>query len=735
MKVLSPSMYRVAALVCSSLALSACQSEGTPGNPSPPTNPGTTAPPSDGVLSSYFVESFAAFESAAQNLRDSVYTYTRQNTSLNWPVDNDGDGVADDTLSTTTYPFASSRIEYAHAAGLTGKGSTIGVIDTGFLTSHDAFSGKTITVAAYANATKVPYGTNSDTHSHGTGVASIAAGNAVDMIGVAPEANLVLGSFDTDQSMAAATRAAISSQAVALNNSWGYLDAPANQAEFDWFKGTNPDFYDALQDYVFGDGDWSGGVVVVALDNDENSPSADILAGLPAVDPSLEGGWLAVGNADADWDTAGINGSSKITGATRLSSECHEAAQWCLVAEGIWDFATIPYDAEVGSTATNGYAYGIGTSFAAPMVSGALALLQEAFPDLTPHDLRLRLLASADNSWFAHEGTLEIADGFEHGYNSEFGHGFLDLRAALLPIGDPKTTLSDGSKLEVKSATMVSGGASGDRFAEALRGVEAVVTDALSADFAVDARTLVATSPTSIGRRHKTLTRSNDLTATGVMNEMSGVRIDVDNPDFELAVLATEAGTDTPAATFGKQFRFDGGSAYIGGSIARDAGQLFPRAVDGALTTATGIQLGFTADIADGTNFFASAEVGRAEIAKGGGFRTHGVRYSSSRLGVSTRKVFSNDDMLSVSLARPVAITEGQAEFMFPIARSNGSLDYDPMNISLVPDEREIDLVIQYRKPLGRNVALTVDLTGAQNFGHSAGVGLGSASIGIEMRF
>ena len=67
-------------------------------------------------------------------------------------------------------------------------------------------------------------------------------------------------------------------------------------------------------------------------------------------------------------------------------------------------------------------------------MSGAVALLSEAFPNHTPAQLQDRILASANNDFFTATGTTSFINGITHGYNSEFGHGLLDLATALGPI-------------------------------------------------------------------------------------------------------------------------------------------------------------------------------------------------------------------------------------------------------------------------------------------------------------
>ena len=57
-----------------------------------------------------------------------------------------------------------------------------------------------------------------------------------------------------------------------------------------------------------------------------------------------------------------------------------------------------------GTSEYNSSRISYGSSWSAPMVSGGVALMAQAFPNHTPEQLVDRILASANNVWFTPEG-------------------------------------------------------------------------------------------------------------------------------------------------------------------------------------------------------------------------------------------------------------------------------------------------------------------------------------------
>ncbi|MFV2038445.1 MAG: S8 family serine peptidase, partial [Paracoccaceae bacterium] len=217
------------------------------------------------ALTAFFVADFAALEAPAAVLRDTDPRYLAQ--QFEWSL-----GGSSTTFE--SYSLANARVEYAHAAGLTGSGQLIAIVDTGFRLDHDEFVGKSITLA------NAPYAPGVD--DHGTSVASVAAGaaNSGEIIGVAPGADLLLGSFDTLASMAAATQQAVTLGAIVQNNSWGY-DLPATNSSFQSVFGgsSGTSYLNALKLLA------QNAVIVFSASNNPAAASADIMTALPVLVP------------------------------------------------------------------------------------------------------------------------------------------------------------------------------------------------------------------------------------------------------------------------------------------------------------------------------------------------------------------------------------------------------------------------------------------------------------------
>ncbi len=687
------------ALAALPLILAGCQSD-----------TGTLSTGGSTLLSRGFVRSFASHEGAALSLITSA-RYAIQH--LTWYVDRNGNGIADPGEPVhDTFPLRSSGIHYAHAVDLWGRGQRIAIADAGFRTSHEVFRGKSL----FLPSTPLPV------DDHGTAVASVAAGNSPTMIGVAPRADLVLGSFASWADLTDITDRARALGAVAFSNSWG-VPEKATAANYALLVNdpAGSAWLDSLRAYT------ADGVVVFAVANDPTVTTSGLLEALPKFAPSLETGWLAVANGEATV----VNGT--ITAGRLVSAGCLDAAPWCLTAEGAWHAANAASDTSYALTA--------GTSFAAPMVAGALALLAEAFPDLTSNELRIRLLAAADNSFagFTADGTVELVPGFRHSYSRKFGHGFLDVKAALLPIGPTTLSLPGGTVLPFDIPLARAGRGTGNALTRALAGKVLPYRDIFGAVFAIDAdRRIVPPAVPPLGAELLDEWR-NAPRPSALLGRVfpARTRLGLRMPDLTFSIAPAPQGVQSHGALPSIAFSFErpfGGSRLVAGlAFGEDATGLLPGWATGeagrlglftlALRKPLSRGWALTAEglIGGGTTHFAGP--GGPALLAGAALRL--VRDDIARHG----------DRLALGLEMPAAVVTGSASIALPVLGANGQIDLLREKVSLVPETREMRLSLRYDRPLARPFSLTLAASHAFNRGNVAGARDTAFLIGFDARF
>ena len=323
--------------------------------------------------------------------------------------------------STTPQPamdahLALTNAKAAQAAGFTGAGIRIGIVDSGVMRNHPTLAGRVVGNFSYVDSRKNNLAID-DVVGHGTTVAQLAAGAAAGSWpgGIAPGAQVVSARIINDErpkddgsgqgnevtgalGMASIHDDLIRAGVRIMNNSWGGLY---------WTRPTaTAPIASEYRPFIIG----NDGLVVFATGNEGRANPSDMAAlpsqpgpngTLPAAD--LERGWLAV----AALDTA--NPSQLAS----YSNACGVARNYCLVAPGTSTF--------VGPNATSGnlsYYYGSGTSYAAPLVSGAAALVWQAFPYFNNDLVRQTLLGTA-------------TDLGEPGPDAVFGYGLLNVGKAV----------------------------------------------------------------------------------------------------------------------------------------------------------------------------------------------------------------------------------------------------------------------------------------------------------------
>ena len=287
----------------------------------------------------------------------------------------------------------------AYDRGATGQGVSIGIIDSGLDQQSGEFTGR-ISATSRDVAGNNDYG---DVSGHGTAVTFVAAGarNGLGAQGVAFNSSIIVlradrpgsctpttaGDDDTDScafsssAIATGVDAARTGGARVINLSLGGA-------------AMSPDLVAAI-----GRATQAGLVIVIAAGNDgatEPDPFTSVASDPVARNQVIIAGSVGSGDAISSFSDRAGSGAGHFLAAVgeRVRAPC-EGTNICL-----WS----------------------GTSFAAPQISGAVALLAQAFPNLTGAQIVDILYRSARDAGAA-------------GVDPVYGQGVIDLTRAFRPIG------------------------------------------------------------------------------------------------------------------------------------------------------------------------------------------------------------------------------------------------------------------------------------------------------------
>ena len=351
----------------------------------------------------------------------------------------------------------------AWALGYNGAGITVAVGDSGIQTTHPAFAGK-IDARSRNYRLQAPGGTydlndysDNATDSHGTHVAGIIASSAGSGVpGVAYGAGLVVLRL-TDNCAKGQNCSAPgipNASATAIQYFAGLQNVMLYNASYGPNSGKNQTVWaastiDADEETAIVAALANGKVIVAANGNDrDTNPVAGInpngIALYPFVRPAnANAGIYADGGNNFDFSNLDSQ-PGLIIAVTSVGQDktiayyaqtCGVTASWCVAAPG----GDQNKDAGIYSTLpVSTYGYMQGTSMATPMTTGALAVLQQAFPAYAARDLANVLFATAENV------------GGTAGDNATFGYGLIRLDRA---VAGP-TTLAAGTAVNVDTQTV-----------------------------------------------------------------------------------------------------------------------------------------------------------------------------------------------------------------------------------------------------------------------------------------
>ena len=298
---------------------------------------------------------------------------------------------------------------------LQGQGVGVAVVDSG-VAEHPDFQveGGGSRILASVNFSSLEADMN-DENGHGTHVAGIIGGGSVDGVrmGLAPKVNLINVKVSNNLGM---SRVADVVEAL----EWIYYNKDAYNIRVVnlSLNSTIPEPYhlsplDAAVEIL-----WFNGIVVVVSAGNNGTGSGPVTVYPPANDPFV----ITVGAADG-LNTPGI-GDDRVPNFSAYGTTEDGFAKPDLVAPGrniissmLCNSAHLVVDHPF-HYAGPFYFRMSGTSMAAPMVAGSVALLLQDEPNLTPDQVKYRLMATANKNWA--------------GYTSaKAGAGYLDAYAAV----------------------------------------------------------------------------------------------------------------------------------------------------------------------------------------------------------------------------------------------------------------------------------------------------------------
>ncbi len=687
---------------------------------------------------------------------------------------------------------AYAHLELSLGSGFSaGDGVTIGVVDTGIDLNHPAFvttssdpdKDRTIT------RTLLPGGSVEDgsSASHGTAVAGVAAGGRNVGLpgstqGVAWNADIkafvvALGSRGSDFVYRPTDLANFSQQQQANLNRWFSTPLAAGVDILNMsfsLTGMIEGYTESTLRSALGDvirtmaqaGASDKAILVWAASNshgetcapgpaeckqgadnkwtvDATSPS--VLAGLPARISELRGHVVAVVSVGEDGEISDF------------SNRCGIAAEWCLAAPG--ESILAPYFGPgIGNDTSNGvrsYRRVSGTSVAAPMVSGGLALMKQLFRgQLSNTALLSRLFTTADKRG-------------RYANRSIYGQGLMDLGAATAPVGQANLVLGDrvgdpGGGLN--ASRIVLGDAFGDGLVQSLAGTEIAAFDSLGAPFWFDLGSFAraADGPSLATRLKGFMAPTSARPQAGGHRSAFSPSFMKAGPDrWRLGLLETPAGIQgghlglaeyantftyagwkdlaaTAFSTEGRSWRAPASGAVLSWQPSEAwagvrAGWLMERksllgssakGAFGRLSSESAF-IGFNAGTSvDGWRLDANAETGFAAVTPRSGLIADVSPVATGAFAVHATRPFSGDRSLRVSISQPLRVERGRATLSVPVGRTwGGEVMRRTVAADLVPTGRQVDVMAQWRQPWAAEGEWRLGAVWTHDPGHNATAG------------
>ena len=684
-------------------------------------------------------------------------------------------------LATINIADAWGHLEVVQGIDQPGDGVRVGVIDTGIDLSHPAF----LEGAAAGQVTeRFRLGAVEETgeeYSHGTAVASIIAGRVnpeytFPFTGIAPYASLKMFAVPLgdppppDRAIEPVTlatltrydedytdfyREVLAEDLDILNLSFGFPGLIENYNEERDLRDALPNTIESMAQsgrrdktvLVWAAGNSNERLCRPGTDNCVGDTETDHL-GLPAgrrdsSSPELFAGLMARIEELRGHSVAAV-AIGEDGGIAPFSNRCGIAATWCIAAPGLG--VRVAYFGPYRGAIIQGYASLSGTSIAAPMVSGGLALMDQFFRDqLSSEELVTRLFTTADR-------TGRYAD------RSTYGHGLMDLDAALSPVGVPRIaadTAAVGNGAPVRTARLWLGQAFGDGPANAFAGQEIAGFDTLGAPFWYDLgqfvgtrapltasaqlRDFMAATPTDPHLRGGS--SDGGTMAAGPrlgFGETPGgadigharlaqdaLTLTVGRPDGIVATAFTTDGDGNPQPVSGALISWNPVAAPLGlrAGWLGESRSLLAATAEGVFgdLAAHSVFVGVDLDHeSGGWRLGGGPELGFVRSRARGGIIAGIEPLVTSAFSLHAARLTAGNGTLRLALAQPLRVEDGDAVLSVPVGRTlDRAVVRRQLSADLAPVGRQLDLSVRWERPFARG-EFRIGAVATRHAGHDA---------------